>query len=178
MILGIESTAHTFGIGLFDGSAITSIRDIYRPAHGRGIHPSEAAAHHREVAATVLEEAVSQADVSWENIDAIAYSAGPGLPPCLKAGMEFAQDLSRQHGKPLIPVNHCIAHIEIGRFLTGAADPVTLYVSGGNTQVIGFAAGRYRVFGETQDISIGNAIDTFIREKTGKYPGGPVCRTL
>lgn len=182
-ILGIESTAHTFGIGIVeskkDGMQIlANAKDVYKPRHGWGIHPTEAAMHHNEVAKDVLEKALSEADVSIGSIDAIAYSAGPGLPPCLKAGLEFAKHLAEKHGKPLIAVNHCIAHIEIGKLLTGAKDPVVLYVSGGNTQVIAYAAGRYRVFGETQDIAIGNAIDTFIRKATGKYPGGPVMEEM
>jgi N6-L-threonylcarbamoyladenine synthase/protein kinase Bud32 len=94
------------------------------------------------------------------------------LPPCLKVCLDFAKELAKKTKKPLTEVNHCIAHIEIGRHLCEAKDLITLYVSGGNTQVIGFASGRYRVFGETQDIAIGNAIDTFIREATEKNLGG------
>ncbi|MBS3053817.1 MAG: N(6)-L-threonylcarbamoyladenine synthase Kae1 [Candidatus Aenigmarchaeota archaeon] len=182
LILGIESTAHTLGIGIVEKDSgmqiLANAKDVYKPKHGWGIHPSEAADHHRIVAKEVLEKALSESDVSFDNIDAIAYSAGPGLPPCLKAGLEFAQQLSNKYGKLLLPVNHCIGHIEIGKLLSGARDPVTLYVSGGNTQVIAYAAKRYRVFGETQDISIGNAIDTFIRETQGDYPGGPVMENL
>ena len=182
LIMGIESTAHTFGIGIVEKDSVMQIlanaKDVYKPKHGWGIHPSEAADHHKTVAKEVLEKALSESDVSFDNIDAIAYSAGPGLPPCLKAGLEFAQQLSKKYSKLLLPVNHCIGHIEIGKLLSGARDPVTLYVSGGNTQVIAYAAKRYRVFGETQDISIGNAIDTFIRETQGDYPGGPVMENL
>lgn len=65
--------------------------------------------------------------------------------------------------KPLVAVNHCVAHIEMGRVVTGAEDPVVLYVSGGNTQVIAYSEGRYRIFGETIDIAVGNCLDRFAR---------------
>lgn len=182
LCLGIESTSHTFGIGIVEDKngmkILANSRDVYKPKHGWGIHPSEAAAHHAEVSSAVLEKALSEADVSLDDIDIIAYSAGPGLPPCLKAGLEFARQLAGKCGKNLLPVNHCIAHIEIGKLLADAHDPVTLYVSGGNTQVIAYSSKRYRIFGETQDISVGNAIDTFMRETTGKSPGGPVMEEL
>jgi len=177
--LGIESTAHTFGIGISqDEEILANIKDVYKPKHGFGIHPSEAAAHHREVSGKVLEAALETAGIKLADIDLLSYSAGPGLPPCLKATAEFAQKLVEEIKKPLIPVNHCIAHIEIARLFTKAKDPIVIYVSGGNTQIIGYAAGRYRVFGETQDIPIGNALDTFIRETTGEYPGGPALEKL
>ena len=187
LVLGIEGTAHTFGVGIADerGRVLANVRDAYKPATG-GIHPTEAAKHHGYVADKVLEDALAAAaeclgcgaDDVWSRIDSIAYSAGPGLAPCLRATLEFAQRIAKERGKKLIPVNHCVAHIEIGRKKAGASDPITLYVSGGNTQVIGYAAGRYRVFGETLDIAIGNAIDTFIREAGGGFPGGPVMERL
>ena len=74
-----------------------------------------------------------------------------------------ARTLSLILGKPLVPVNHCIAHIEMGRFITGANNPVVLYVSGGNTQVIAYADHKYRIFGETLDIAVGNCLDRFAR---------------
>jgi universal protein Kae1 len=168
--LGIEGTAHTFGIGIAkDEDILSNSKDVYKPKKG-GIHPLEAKEHHEVVSGKVLENALREAKIKLSDLDLIAYSAGPGLPPCLKVCLNFAKELAKK--KPLIEVNHCIAHIEIGRLLTKCKDPITLYVSGGNTQVIGFASGRYRVFGETQDIAIGNAIDTFVREATGKNLGG------
>src|SRR5207245_804874 len=79
---------------------------------------------------------------------------------------------------PILGVNHCVAHLEIGRGVTDAKDPVLLYVSGGNTQVIAFARGRYRVFGETLDIGIGNMLDKFARECGLAFPGGPILEKL
>ncbi len=171
--LGIESTAHTFGIGIVKAEdnieVLANIKDVYTPEKG-GIHPIEAKEHHEKVKEKVLDDALQKAVIELADVDLFAYSAGPGLPPCLRVGLEFAKKLAE--GRKLVETNHCIAHIEIGRLMTKCNDPVTLYVSGGNTQVIGFASGRYRVFGETQDIAIGNAIDTFIREATGKNLGG------
>ncbi|KAL6068394.1 putative tRNA N6-adenosine threonylcarbamoyltransferase [Balamuthia mandrillaris] len=65
--------------------------------------------------------------------------------------------------KPIIAVNHCVAHIEMGRLVTKAQNPVVLYVSGGNTQVIAYSLKRYRIFGETIDIAVGNCLDRFAR---------------
>ncbi|MFH0949159.1 MAG: KEOPS complex N(6)-L-threonylcarbamoyladenine synthase Kae1 [Candidatus Aenigmatarchaeota archaeon] len=160
--LGIESTAHTFGIGIVnDKSILANTKSVYVPEKkGSGIHPVEAMNHHNKVKEDVLEQALTNASLKLDNIDIISYAAGPGLPPCLRVGLDFAKQL----GKKLMPVNHCIAHIEIGRLLTGCEDPLVLYVSGGNTQLIGYASGKYRVFGETLDIAIGNAIDSFMRE--------------
>jgi len=179
LVLGLEGTAHTFGVGIVDdkGNVLANARDMYKPTAG-GIHPTEAGKHHSDVAENVLQRALDDAKIDWNNIDFIAFSAGPGLAPCLRATLEFAQELAKKHDKSLLPVNHCVAHVEIGRQFTGATDPIVLYVSGGNTQVIGYAAGKYRVFGETLDIAIGNAIDTFIREAGGGFPGGPIMEKL
>jgi len=158
--LGIESTAHTFGIGVVkDRKVLANSRDSYKSQIG-GIIPIDAAKHHHEVAEKVLEEALKSAKLTIDDIDAVALSTGPGLPPCLLAGLEFAKKL----GKPIIPVNHCVAHIEIGKIDSDFKDPLVVYVSGGNTQVIAFESGKYRVFGETLDIGLGNALDKFGRE--------------
>lgn len=178
--LGIESTAHTFGIGIADGSGkiLANAKDVYKPKEGYGIIPMEAAKHHSEKAEEILQKALNEAKISLKDIDIIAFSAGPGLPPCLRAGARFAESPSARLEKPLIPVNHCVSHIEIGKLASGAKDPVTLYVSGGNTQVIAFAEGRYRVFGETMDVGIGNALDQFAREAGLNFPGGPKIEHL
>lgn len=74
-----------------------------------------------------------------------------------------ARVLSLLYKKPLIPVNHCIGHIEMGRLVCDSQNPVVLYVSGGNTQLIAFNCGKYRIFGETLDIAVGNCLDRFAR---------------
>ncbi len=177
MILGIESTAHTFGIGIVDnGKILANVKDSYTTEKG-GIIPTEAARHHEKVVEKVYEEALEKADVKEEDIDAIAFSQGPGLSPCLLEGLKFTKKLATRLNVPVIPVNHCLSHLEIGK-LTGAKDPVLLYASGANTQIIAYAGGKYRVFGETLDIGIGNFIDTFARYAGLGFPGGPKIAEL
>ncbi len=177
MILGIECTAHTFGTGIVhEGKVLANVRDMYKPEKG-GIVPLEAAKHHERVAETVYSEAIATAGIDERKIKAIALSHAPGLAPCLLAGLRFAQAKASALNVPLVPVNHCIAHLEIGRSV-GAKDPVLLYVSGANTQVIAFASEKYRVFGETLDIGIGNFIDKFARHTGIPFPGGPRIEEL
>jgi universal protein Kae1 len=163
--LGIESSADDFGIGVasFQGEILANKADSYIPAEG-GIHPREAARHHAEVADTVLKEALSKASVKASELTCIAFSQGPGLGPSLRTGATVARALASYLEIPLVGVNHSVAHIEIGKLQTGAKDPVTLYASGGNTMVTAYESGRYRVFGETLDIALGNCLDVFGRE--------------
>lgn len=163
--LGIESTADDFSIGIstFQGEILANVMDAYIPSEG-GIHPREAARHHAEVASKVLHETFTKSRIKPQEISIIAFSQGPGLGPCLRTGATVARALASYLNIPLVGVNHCIAHIEIGKLKTKARDPVTLYVSGGNTIVAAFDAGRYRVFGETLDIALGNCLDVFARE--------------
>jgi universal protein Kae1 len=140
--LGIESTADDFS----------------------GIHPREAARHHAQVAGDVLEKAFQKAGIKPKEITVVAFSQGPGLGPCLRTGATASRALASYLNVPLVGVNHCVAHIEIAKLIEHAKDPVTLYVSGGNTLVTAFEANRYRVFGETLDIAVGNCLDVFARE--------------
>ncbi|MEM2463890.1 MAG: KEOPS complex N(6)-L-threonylcarbamoyladenine synthase Kae1, partial [Candidatus Bathyarchaeia archaeon] len=173
--LGIESTADDFSVGIttFRGEILANIIDAYVPPEG-GIHPREAARHHAEAASKVIEEAFKRAGIKPKDLTVIAFSQGPGLGPCLRTGATVARALASYLRVPLVGVNHCVAHIEIGKLKTRAVDPVTLYVSGGNTIVAAFDAGRYRVFGETLDIALGNCLDVFAREAGLKQkPGEP-----
>ncbi|MEK6898136.1 MAG: tRNA (adenosine(37)-N6)-threonylcarbamoyltransferase complex transferase subunit TsaD [Nanoarchaeota archaeon] len=177
IVLGIESTAHTFGIGVVkDGKILANVKDAYTTKKG-GIIPLETARHHKECKEKVYKEAVEKSDIDEKEIDAIAISQGPGLAPCLLEGMKFAKKLSSDFKKPLVPVNHCIAHLEIGK-TTGAKDPVMLYASGANTQIIAYNSNKYRIFGETLDIGVGNFIDTFARYAGLGFPGGPEIEKL
>ena len=85
------------------------------------------------------------------------------MGPPLNVGALVARTLSLLHNIPMIGVNHCIGHIEMGRLATGIQHPTVLYVSGGNTQVIAYSAHRYRIFGEALDIAVGNCLDRFAR---------------
>jgi N6-L-threonylcarbamoyladenine synthase/protein kinase Bud32 len=145
--LGIESTADDFGVGIstFHGETLANVSDAYIPEEG-GIHPRE--------------------------LSLIAFAQGPGLGPCLRTGATVARALAVYLDVPLVGVNHSVAHIEIGKLKTGARDPVALYVSGGNTIVAAFECGRYRVFGETLDIALGNCLDVFAREAGLKHRRG------
>jgi universal protein Kae1 len=164
-ILGIESTADDFSVGIasLDGKILANVISAFLSEEG-GIHPREAARHHAEVAGKVIKEAFEKAKIRPKQIAAIAFSQGPGLGPCLRTGATAARTLASYLQIPLIGVNHQLAHIEIGKLTTGAKDPVTLYVSGGSTIVAAFEEGRYRVFGETLDIAVGNCLDVFARQ--------------
>ena len=173
-VLGIESTAHTFSFGAVteDMEPIPSSSSIIRPTEG-GIHPREAADHHSDNASLLPQGLLSSNSLSMNNLVGVAYSQGPGLGPCLRVGASVARAIATARNVPLIGVNHCVAHIEIGRTVCGCDDPVLLYVSGGNTQVITRLDGRYRVLGETMDIGIGNMLDKFARHHGYPFPGGP-----
>lgn len=176
-ILGIESTAHTFGIGIVkDEKILANVRDMYTTEQG-GIIPSESAKHHERLFEELYNKALETANIKEQDIDAIAFSQGPGLAPCLLVGLRKAKEISLRLNKPVVGVNHCVAHLEIGK-ITGAKDPVMLYTSGANTQIIAYASGKYRVFGETLDIGVGNFIDNFARYSGIGFPGGPVVEKL
>ena len=177
IFLGIESTAHTFGVGIVRNEKIlVNVKKTYTTEQG-GIIPKDAALHHHQNKTEIFFEAIANAGIKEEDIDVIAVTQGPGLAPCLLEGMNFAKQISKKINKPIVPVNHCIAHLEIGKNL-GVKDPVMLYVSGANTQVIAYSSGKYRVFGETLDIGVGNFIDSFARYAGIGFPGGPVIQQL
>jgi N6-L-threonylcarbamoyladenine synthase/protein kinase Bud32 len=176
--LGIEGTAEKLGVGIVTSEGEILANATKYQSLVTGIHPREAAQHHADNMKGVLEEALTEANLDIADIDLIAFSQGPGLGPCLRVAAVSARTLSLLNDIPLIGVNHCIGHIEIGMLQTGAVDPLTLYVSGGNTQVIAFDAARYRVFGETLDIAIGNCIDQFARAADIGNPGGPVVEKM
>ena len=178
IILGIESTAHTFGVGIVkDWNVIANEKHAYTTTTG-GIHPVKASDHHVENAIPVLKNALAKAGITIKDVDAISFSQGPGLGPCLSVGAFLARYLSLKYDKPLIGVNHCIAHLEIGRGITKTNDPVLLNASGANTQIIAFQEGKYRVFGETLDTGVGNMLDTFARYLGLGFPGGPKIQEL
>ena len=170
--LGIETTAHTFGIGIVkDKTTLANEKDAFTTESG-GMIPNEVAEHHKRVWQTVLDKALAKANITFDQVDVISYSQGPGLDPALWAGHTVAVQLSKKYMKPLIGINHCVAHLEIGQ-TTGATDPVLLYASGANTQIIAYEAGKYRIFGETLDQGIGNVLDSFARYIKLGFPGGP-----
>jgi len=179
LCLGIEGTAEKTGVGIVDdkGNILSSIGKTLIPSIG-GIHPREAAEHHSKHIPELLTKALEDAGLRTNEIDLVAFSRGPGLGPALRTVATAARTIALTLNIPIVGVNHCIGHIEIGKLTTGAKDPVSLYVSGGNTQVIAFEENRYRVFGETLDIAIGNMLDQFSREVGMGHPGGPKIEQL
>ncbi len=179
IILGIESTAHTFGVGIVTdkGEVLANAIDSYT-SEDKGMILDEVAEHHNKVAETVLKQALEEAKVSWEDVGFIAYSAGPGLDPVLWAGYHIAKKWAKSNNKELVGVNHCCAHLSIGKAYNDLKDPAYLYVSGVNTQVIVSEGGKYRVMGETLDIGLGNMLDKFGRLIGLGFPAGPKIEEL
>ncbi len=245
LCLGIESTAHTFGIGIVreDGKILANERIVYTTKEG-GIHPREAAEFHaknfdkvllkaldnsgilivkrdktyffdvlsflrdkEELEEVIIEEPFKRKrylksdkeiyvenqklinyDLDLESIDRkelekykinlIAVSKGPGLYPTLVNGIFISKVLALKLNVPLVGVNHCVAHVEITKLVTGFKDPVVLYVSGANTQVIAYEGGKYRIFGETLDMGVGNFLDSVGRLLGLGFPAGPKLEEL
>jgi len=178
-ILGIEGTAWAASAAVFeydpddpsplDAEPPLIETDAYQPESG-GIHPREAAEHMGEAIPAVIETVLDAADGP---IDAVAFSRGPGLGPCLRIVGTAARALAGTLDVPLIGVNHMVAHLEIGRYGAGFDSPVCLNASGANAHLLGYHDGRYRVLGETMDTGVGNAIDKFTRHVGWSHPGGP-----
>lgn len=175
--LGIESTAHTFGVAVVSDeggkcSILANEKDSVVTKEG-GLIPRELARHHYACAKEVIERALQKASLKMNDVDLVSFSQGPGIGPALQVGAIAARTLSLANEKPLLGVNHCVGHIEVGKALSGCTDPIVVYVSGANTQIIGYEKGKYRVFGETLDIGLGNLLDTFGRKIGLGFPAGP-----
>ena len=182
LCLGIESTAHTFSIGIvkFDKGkcvVLANEKDLYSTEKG-GFIPAEAAKHHVAVCDVVLKKALERAKINIKEIDIISYAQSPGIGTTLEVGCIVAKSLAVLFKKPLVGVNHCIAHMQIGKALCGAKDPVMMDVAGANTQILAYEAGKYRIFGESLDGGMGNYLDKFARELGLGFPGGPKIEQL
>ncbi len=185
--LGIEGTAHTFGIGIvsFDSKKLNkqkilcNVKDSFTSEEG-GMIPNVVAEHHSKVANKVLEKALKTSNLKIEDIDLIAFSQGPGLAPCLLETMNFAKQLAINYNKPIVGVNHIAAHLEIGKQITQVKDPIYLFVSGANTQIIieDSDGKNFRILGECLSSALGNALDKFARNTGLGFPGGPKIEEL
>mmetsp|Transcript_3824 Transcript_3824/g.9496 ORF Transcript_3824/g.9496 Transcript_3824/m.9496 type:complete len:355 (-) Transcript_3824:391-1455(-) len=175
--LGIEGSANKVGVGLIryeggggscgDGGEFVILanpRKTFITPPGQGFLPRDTAKHHQAHVVGLVRAALDEAKLTPDQIDCICFTQGPGMGGPLTACALCARTLSLLWNKPLVGVNHCVAHIEMGRALTAARNPVVLYVSGGNSQVIAYSQKRYRIFGETIDIAVGNCLDRFARE--------------
>lgn len=184
--LGLEGSANKLGVGVIyhpdtysqtkgqtgslktksisrDAQILSNIRHTYVSPPGEGFLPKDTALHHRQHVTDLVRRALREANITIADVDCICYTKGPGMGAPLQSVALAARLLSLLWKKPLIGVNHCVGHIEMGREITGATNPVVLYVSGGNTQVIAYSMQRYRIFGETLDIAVGNCLDRFAR---------------
>ncbi|KAK6016075.1 peptidase, M22 family [Ostertagia ostertagi] len=142
-VLGIEGSANKIGVGIVrDGEVLSNPRATFHAPPGEGFRPSETAQHHRQHILRILSKALAEADIK-KNPEKLNAD-------CIYQKAEWEL--------------HC-------RLITGADNPVVLYVSGGNTQVISYSHHRYRVFGETIDIAVGNCLDRFAR--VVKLPNDP-----
>jgi len=179
LCLGIESTAHTWSVGIvdFNGEVYGLANNIYIPEEG-GLHPALVREYHLINFKDTILKALQEAKCSMKDITLIAFSQSPGLGPILRIGALVARLLSQLYKIPIVGVNHCVAHIEIGRLMCNIEDPLTLYVSGGNTIISAYESTRYQIFGETLDISIGNMIDMIARDAGLAHPGGPKIEKL
>ena len=148
------------------------MRKIYQPPDGQGIHPREASRHHIENSSKILSQCLDEAKMGIDDLDMIAYAGGPGLGPCLRVGAVVARSLASYYNIPIFPVNHAIGHLDLGKLLTGAKNPLVLLVSGGHTMLLAFSSGRWRVFGETLDITLGQLLDQFGRSLGFASPCG------
>ena len=165
IVMGMEGSANKIGVGLVDetGAVLSNPRRTFITPPGTGFQPRETARHHQEHVLDLVEEALRLAGLQRQQVSCIAFTKGPGMGAPLRSVAVVARMLSQLWRVPLVGVNHCIGHIEMGRMVTKADNPVVLYVSGGNSQVIAYSERRYRIFGETIDIAVGNCLDRFAR---------------
>lgn len=179
--LGIESTCHTFAVGIIDskGNIFSDIRDMYKSEPGQGIIPSKAGQHHKDYSKEMIKKALEEAKTKGIiKIDLVVYSAAPGLALCLHAGINAAKEIAKELNAELLGINHCLGHLSIGNLFAKMKDPVYVFVSGANTQIIALEAGKYRIFGETLDTGMGNVLDKFGREIGIGFPAGPKMEEL
>jgi len=179
-ILGIEGTAWNTSASVFDSDAdevLSLVSEPYTPDEG-GIHPREASEHIASHVPDVVREALGESGVADDEIDAVAFSRGPGLGPCLRVTATAARATALRLDVPLVGVNHTVAHIEMGKWSSDFDDTVTLDSAGANTLVTAYRNGHYRVLGETLDTGVGNALDKFARHAGLSHPGGPKLEEL
>ncbi|KAG0147169.1 hypothetical protein CROQUDRAFT_670710 [Cronartium quercuum f. sp. fusiforme G11] len=169
LALGIEGSANKLGIGIIEHlpsgqiNVLSNPRKTYVTPAGHGFQPSDTAKHHRQHIIGLIQNAIQESQVKLSDFDCICYTKGPGMGSPLQTGALVARTLSMMYQIPLVGVNHCVGHIEMGRLITQSPNPVILYVSGGNTQILAYSNQRYRIFGETLDIAVGNCLDRFAR---------------
>ena len=139
-----------------------------------GVVPEIASRHHVEQITQCIEEAMTEADVSYEDLSAVAVTQGPGLVGALLIGVNAAKAVAFAHQLPLIAVNHMAGHIYANRLIKPLVFPLlALVVSGGHTELVYMKEdGDYTIIGETRDDAAGEAYDKIGRVLGLSYPGG------
>ncbi len=167
LVIGIESSAHTFGVGIVDDGAVLANEKEMYDVGSRGMVPAKVAELHVKNAGRVISRALKKAGVGPRDIEGVGYTKGPGIGSCLQIGQLSAKTIAGRLGVPIVQVNHAVAHAEITRNQAGFEDPIILYVSGGNSQILKLADKpyrHYRILGETFDVGVGNMLDSFARD--------------
>ncbi|CRG99168.1 tRNA N6-adenosine threonylcarbamoyltransferase, putative [Plasmodium relictum] len=166
-ILGIEGSANKLGISIIDGDMkiLVNMRRTFVSEIGCGFIPREISSHHKYYIIDMIQSCLKKLHIKITDISLICYTKGPGIGSALYIGYNVCKIFSLLFNIPVIGVNHCVAHIEMGIFITKLFHPIILYVSGSNTQIIYFNnhKKRYEIIGETLDIAIGNIIDRSAR---------------
>ncbi|MFJ7640496.1 tRNA (adenosine(37)-N6)-threonylcarbamoyltransferase complex transferase subunit TsaD [Peribacillus sp. NPDC097264] len=179
LILGIETSCdETAAAVIKNGTEIVSnVVASQIESHKRfgGVVPEIASRHHVEQITIVLEEALLQAGVTYEDLDAIAVTEGPGLVGALLIGVNAAKAIAFAHGIPLVGTHHIAGHIYANRLVQEIQYPaLSLVVSGGHTELVLLTEpGSFKVIGETRDDAAGEAYDKVARTLGLPYPGGP-----
>ncbi|RYL87872.1 tRNA (adenosine(37)-N6)-threonylcarbamoyltransferase complex transferase subunit TsaD [Sporolactobacillus sp. THM7-4] len=179
MILGIETSCDETAAAVVENgtiirsNAVASQIDIHR--RFGGVVPEVASRHHVDQITLVCEEAIKESGVTWDDLDAIAVTEGPGLIGALLVGVNSAKAISFAHHIPLVPVHHITGHIYANRFVHELQFPlIALVVSGGHTELVYMKEhGSYHVVGTTRDDAAGEAFDKVARTLGLPYPGGP-----
>ncbi|WP_147803378.1 tRNA (adenosine(37)-N6)-threonylcarbamoyltransferase complex transferase subunit TsaD [Alkalicoccus halolimnae] len=179
MILAVETSCdETAAAVIRNGDTIvSSIIASQMESHKRfgGVVPEIASRHHVEQITLIMEEAMTEADVTFADLDAIAVTEGPGLVGALLVGVNAAKAVAFAHDLPLIGVHHIAGHIYANHLVEPLTFPLmTLVVSGGHTELIYMKEhGSYELIGETRDDAVGEAYDKVARTIGLPYPGGP-----
>ncbi len=179
LILAIESSCDETACAVVrDGkeilSNIVSSQINVHTLYG-GVVPEVASRIHVENISTVITEALARAQVTMDDIDAVAYTRGPGLIGSLHVGVQAAKTIAWAFNKPLVPVNHMTGHIYANRFVAELKFPLmALVISGGHTQLVWMKdEWSFEEIGTTGDDAIGEAYDKVARVLGLGYPGGP-----
>ncbi|EKN64489.1 tRNA (adenosine(37)-N6)-threonylcarbamoyltransferase complex transferase subunit TsaD [Schinkia azotoformans] len=179
IILAIESSCDETAVAIIKNGReiLANVVASQIESHKRfgGVVPEIASRHHVEQITIVLEEAMNQAAITYDDIAAIAVTEGPGLVGALLIGVNAAKALAFAHNIPLVPVHHIAGHIYANRLVKEMTFPLlALVVSGGHTELVYMKGhGSYEVIGETRDDAAGEAYDKVARQLNLPYPGGP-----